>query len=278
MGGDPADRLTVTSTANGVDYLDGVITLREAIEFANAHPGADAIAFAIPESDPNFNATTGEFSIRPTTALPPITEQATIDGYTQPGASPNSNGPGQGDNATIKIALDGVAGPPTATGLEFAAGSGSVVTGLAIHRFLFGVVIRGPSTATSVRGNFLGTDAAGAVAMPNTASVALLLDASDNRIENNLISASGFGIIVGAQSTVSEASHVSGTIITGNYIGTDASGLSALGNGTGILINSSEDSQVGGPAAELANVIAHSTSGPGVLIGSNNASQAWGLT
>ena len=46
-------------------------------------------------------------TIVPATPLPTISGPVTIDGYTQPGASPNTNGPGLGTNAVILIELDG---------------------------------------------------------------------------------------------------------------------------------------------------------------------------
>src|SRR5690349_24377722 len=68
---------TVTGTAD-----TGAGSLRQAILDANAAPGADTIQFAIPGS--------GVQTIRPATLFPVITDAVTIDGYTQPGASPNT--------------------------------------------------------------------------------------------------------------------------------------------------------------------------------------------
>src|SRR5262249_5498665 len=72
----------VVNSANDAD--DGVCdathcSLREAINAANANDGADTITFNIPGS--------GVHTITPSTALPFITGQVTIDGYTQSGAS-----------------------------------------------------------------------------------------------------------------------------------------------------------------------------------------------
>src|SRR5712692_9164441 len=63
----------VCETAPG----NGVCTLRAAIEEANATAATDTIAFNIPGSGP--------YTIRPTSALPTITDPVTIDGTTQPG-------------------------------------------------------------------------------------------------------------------------------------------------------------------------------------------------
>ena len=50
--------------------------MRAAIEEANAYPGADWIRFDIPGAGPH--------TITPSSALPVIAEQATIDGTTEP--------------------------------------------------------------------------------------------------------------------------------------------------------------------------------------------------
>src|SRR5262245_57987709 len=62
----------------------GTCSLRDAITFANANSGADEIDFDIPGS--------GVQTITLLSALPTITGPVTIDGYTQPGSSPNTNG------------------------------------------------------------------------------------------------------------------------------------------------------------------------------------------
>src|SRR5215212_7882175 len=57
-------------------------TLRAAIQEANATSGTDTINFAIP--------TTEDPTIAPASELPKITRTVTINGYSQPGAQPNS--------------------------------------------------------------------------------------------------------------------------------------------------------------------------------------------
>ena len=90
----------------------GAGSLREAINQANDNAGLDDIEFTIPG--------TGPHTIQPTTGLPEITDTVIIDGFTQPGASPNTNPPGLGSNALLMIELDG-------SGAGFA--SGLVITG-----------------------------------------------------------------------------------------------------------------------------------------------------
>lgn len=109
------------------------------------------------------------------TSLPTIDEPLIIDGYTQPGASPNTNGSGLGDNAVLRIELDGSsAGPSNANtnGLVFNTTESSTVRGLAINRFSGnGVDIGGRSTFVEIQGNFIGTDISGTLARGMAAAV-----------------------------------------------------------------------------------------------------------
>ena len=61
----------------------GAGSLRQAILDANGNAGLDTIAFNIPGA--------GVHTISPATALPTITDPVVIDGYSQPGASPNTD-------------------------------------------------------------------------------------------------------------------------------------------------------------------------------------------
>lgn len=64
-------------------------TLRAAIEQANATPGADVINFNIPDTF-GTGVKTINVDALDDSGLPPITDQVTINGYSQPGASPNT--------------------------------------------------------------------------------------------------------------------------------------------------------------------------------------------
>ena len=88
----------------------------------------------------------------------------TIDGYTQPGASANSNGPTQGTNAVILIELDGT-NTGSDGGIDLRTGSdGTVIRGLAINRAGGPCINIEAGSNTIVEGNFLGTDPSGLVA------------------------------------------------------------------------------------------------------------------
>src|SRR5688572_2063382 len=79
----------------------GAGSLRQAIIDANTNPGFDTIDFLIPGSGPH--------TIAPQSALPTLqdTDGALIDGYSQPGASPNTAF--AGNNAVLQIVLNGLA-------------------------------------------------------------------------------------------------------------------------------------------------------------------------
>ena len=108
---------TVTNTADS-----GAGSLRQAILDANAALGADTIAFAIPGS--------GVHTITPTTPLPTITDPVTLNGYTQPGSSPNTLA--VGDDAVLLIELSGLTSGGTGIAIT---GGGSTIRGLVIHNF-----------------------------------------------------------------------------------------------------------------------------------------------
>ncbi len=116
-------------------------TLRAAIQEANKNnnaPTVDKIRFDIP--------TTGVATISPASQLPAINEPATINGYSQPGSSPNTAT--TGTNAVLKIVLDGSEAGGTSHGLVVTA-SNSTVRGLVINNFNSGVRFEGetPSDA-----------------------------------------------------------------------------------------------------------------------------------
>ena len=120
----PAHAATFTVT-NTNDTGPG--SLRQAILDANANAGTDTIDFNIPAvTDSGCNAVTGVCTIQPTSALPTITDPVIIDGYTQPGASSNTNPTGQGLNTVLMIELDGSLAGANSNGLVITAGSSTM--------------------------------------------------------------------------------------------------------------------------------------------------------
>ena len=242
----------------------GTCTLRAAIQQANATGGA-VIHFNISGA--------GVHTIRPVSTLDPITSAVTIDGYSQPGSSPNTLA--VGENAVLTIELDGSLLSGVANGLTIQAG-GCTVKGLVINRFTNPAIVLDAvpgAGGNTVQGNFLGTDPTGTLAEGN-AGIGLWVRSPSNTIggpnpgDRNLITATREGSLTVppdpyATNLAIEGSSAfpsTGNVVQGNYIGTDASGTAALSspNGAaGIVVNTSNSGGVtiGGPAAGASNVI-----------------------
>ena len=102
----PPVALVVNSTNDpGTGVCDATeCTLREAILAANGNfnpQSVDVISFNIPGTPDQVHV------INVASALPAIDQAVTIDGYTQPGATPNSDASGVGSNAQLRIELRG---------------------------------------------------------------------------------------------------------------------------------------------------------------------------
>jgi len=118
--------------------------------------------------------------------------------------------------------------------------------------------IRINASGNRVQGNYIGTDVSGTRPLGNTTGVEVLgpntLIGGPADGAGNLISGNGFGLTLWARDAV----------IQGNYIGTDATGTQAVGNGSGIDFNSGIGTLIGGTTAAERNII----SGNGAGIGS----------
>ena len=283
----------------------GSCTLRAALDEVRALKGRDAIHFAIPGSGPH--------TIRPQSPLPGVAGvgvgfigvaggfggSVVLDGYTQPGSSPNTNDLSQGLNTVLKIEINGAQagfGPSVGgSGFGLAVGSGSVVRGLAINGFgglatvdgSFGLSIR---PGVKVEGNFIGTSVTGDAAVGNTrggifvkrhttafAGGVPITPISGSTIGGaspaaaNLISgnggSSGPGVIgvslAGSEAGISLSG--SGNVVQGNLIGTDITGTLALGNDTAGIFVGNDENLIGGPQPGEGNLIS-GNSGHGVLL------------
>ncbi len=248
-----AATFTVTTTADS-----GLGSLREAIIDANALAGADTIAFNIPGSGPH--------TIQPLSALPVITDPVVIEGYTQPGSSPNTLA--QGDDAVLKIELDGSNAGPGACGLTVTAG-GSTVRGLVVNRFGSHGVLLTDVGANIVAGNFIGTDVSGTVAAGNGRDAVGGGDGGGIFIGHwgpdlpganviggptpdarNVISGNKQGIVIAGSDD---------NQVQGNFIGTDLTGTAAIPNTElgGVAMWGGTGNRVGAPGA--GNLISGNT-------------------
>ena len=158
----------------------------------------NTIDFSIPTSDPGFDATTGVWTITPTSALPTInTNAAIINGYSQTGSSENMLA--HGENAQLTIAING---PALQSDCLEVDQSGSQIRGLDIENFSGGVgVLINAAGNVQVAGCFIGTDPTGKVAAPNGSGVKI--DNSSNLVggplvgDRNVISGNlNYGILI----------------------------------------------------------------------------------
>ncbi len=110
------------------------------------------------------------------------------------------------------------------------------------------------STGVVAQGNLVGTDPTGTVALSNGISGITIAGGSSNLIG---------GTVVGAGNVISGnlgdgiwlTGGATGNLIQGNYIGTDASGGTAVGNTVAGLLVESAGNTVGGSAGGARNVI-----------------------
>ena len=161
-----------------------------------------------------------------------------------------------GTDATGSFAVSNAVGGVILTGATHhntLGGTNALARNIVSGNVSAGVWITGTGVANNtVLGNYVGLNAGGTAALPNTfAGIYLLSGAQSNLIANNAISGN-----------VSEGIRLSGPGVTantvqGNYIGTDATGTSALPNGfLGLSLYSGATSNlIGGMTGAARNVI-----------------------
>jgi Bacterial Ig-like domain (group 3) len=232
----------------------GPDSLRQAMLDANGAGAASTIVFNIPGA--------GVQTIAPLSPLPTITAPVTIDGYTQPGSSPNSLA--EGDNAVLRIELAGTS--TGGDGLTISAG-GTTVRGLVLNRWGTGepasAIVITTDGGDTIEGNFIGTDASGTNPL-GSSNDGVLVQSDGNLIggtepsDRNVISGNyKNGIFVDGGSD---------NLIQGNFMGTDATGTHILSNPgdpandiyIGIKISGS-DNTIGGTTSGAGNVVSGSS-------------------
>lgn len=237
------------------DTGGGECSLRAAIAESNARPhyfqsSVFPIGFDIPG--------TGPFTIQYSISLDVVSAPVAIDGYTQAGASPNTNDLDQGNNAVLQIVLDGtlLSGE---TGLEIKGGN-TTVRGLAISNFGVGISLT-ENGGNTIEGNFIGTNASGTSAAGNgTVGISGIsgntIGGSTNA-DRNIIAKSVTIDGVGATSNV----------VQGNYIGVDATGAVNIGDGTAIIQNGAQNNTV------ISNVLSAGNRGVEITGGGTSGNQ-----
>ncbi len=276
---------SATADSKDADLLDhacaGVCGLRGAIEQANFNctegPNPDpsigtTIRFAIPGA--------GVHTITPTRStasgdahpalLPGIVCPVVLDATSQPGYA-----------GRPLIELDGSASAAAgelAYGLKFTANTlGSVVQGLTVNRWHGpGIAVSGPGGSQAsgfvLRGNFIGTDPTGTVARPNTGqgisvagNVRITIGGTASG-EGNLLSGNGSPGASNGRGIDFGPGDATGSLVQGNFIGTDVSGTKAIPNSAeGIMLNSNLGSLLGGTAPGARNLVS-GNNGNGIAV------------
>jgi hypothetical protein len=245
-----AATFTVTNTDDS-----GPGSLRQAILDANANAGADTIAFDIPGN--------GVHTIQPQTPLPEISDPVTIDGYTQPGSSPNTLA--VGDDAVLLVEVDTL----TAGGLTVSTDN-TVIRGLVLS----GTLVLSSSSVGGhvIRGNFIGTDPTGTLGRGNTSS-GLISTAPNVTIggpapaDRNVISGNATLSIFAANLYLSEnvPGGIAGSVVQGNYLGTNASGTAQVGKTSTNVLVLGDGVTIGGANSGEGNLIS-GTNGYAVVV------------
>jgi len=196
----------------------GVCSLRDAITFANANPGLDAIHFGFPA---------GRHVIQPLSPLPEVTDAAFILGETQPGDG----------SAIVYIELDGSMAGAAADGLRILAGP-SAIAGISIYGFSGNAIVLSGSGQSQVFTTLLGVDGNAQLVHRNIGAAVLISGSSKNQIGvpdtlRNVVEGNGDGVRI-------EGAGADGNVVLGTYIGIDfssASTINPIGNfGDGISV------------------------------------------
>jgi hypothetical protein len=135
------------------------------------------------------------------------------------------------------------------------------------------------TTGNMIRGNYIGTNAAGSAVLSSSNSGVYIRKAPGNSVIGNVVSGNtGFaGIAIcgnltfcGGGDAGTQTSNATGNVVQGNFVGTDATGTAPLGNsGYGVSIDSTPNALIGGDTPGAGNVIAFNGLGtiqPGVIV------------
>jgi fibronectin type 3 domain-containing protein len=238
-------QIVVTNTNN-----DGAGSLRQAIIDANSTAEKSIIEFDIPGDGPH--------RVEPTSRFPQIVNPIVIDGTSQPGW----------EVGNPVIVIDGSDAPIRIEGFNLVNNAHeSEIRGLVIVGYrpgddgMNGFAIVAETNNNIFEGNFIGIDADGETAIPNSRGIQIM-NASNNLIggttaeARNVISGNlSIGVAIFGDQERPGPNSFDNKII-GNYFGTNAAGTSAVGNNDNIQVSQgATNTIIGGLVPEERNII-----------------------
>ena len=235
------DPFTVTTTA-----ALGPGSLFDAVVAANTCAGFDTIRFDIPGTGPHF--------IQPIGLI--VNQPVYIDGYSQPGASPNTSAPDEPNNAQIMIQLDlfeGQGESPTMT----INSTSTTLKGLSITGGDSGdpLLLLGGLGNHTVEGCFIGVAPSGFGSASADTGIEIqsgnnLIGGSTPAAQNVIGNADDHNVLVAS----------AGTDIEGNLIGVRPDGVSSAGTSArGIVVSGGLNNRIGGSTPAQRNVVSGHT-------------------
>ncbi len=244
-----------TQTSDGVcvSNLGGGCSLRAAILQARATSGPDRIEFNIPGAGPH--------TIQLTSRLPTINDTSggiTIDGYTQPGAAPNTAP--LVSNAVIKIQVRGIGDSKGGAAFTISSGANEI-RGLAIYDAFYGVeIVQTLAVGNRLVGNFIGTNAAGTWDINSGFSLGagVWLNNGPTGTVIGTPALADRNVISGNRTVGIKAEHgqTKNNIVQNNIIGMNPAATNALPNNAGFDLQWHSQSQIiGGTGPNEGNLI-----------------------
>jgi parallel beta-helix repeat protein len=246
----PPPGFVVTNT-----NASGPGSFSQAISDANANPGIDTISFNIPGAGPHTIAPASVCTgFGGAIVCIDLTDPVVIDGYTQPGASANTNPITQGSNAVIKIVLN----IPQAIRILAGAG-GSTLRGVVVQNSANNA-IEIWSSGNTIEGNLIRSNSGAAVAVVGVPTGSNNTIGGTTPAARNILSGNGGGVTFGCPGAFFPCfggGSASGNTVQGNFIGTDESGLIASTplQSVGITIDGGSNNLIGGDLPAERNVI-----------------------
>ena len=162
-----------------------------------------------------------------------------------------------GTGITVRNAEDGIVIGGTSSGNTI-GGTTAQDRNLIAGNTYAGINLLAGSTSTTIVGNYVGTDAAGTGALGNLDVGIHIQDSSGNVVGGTTVASRNLIAGNAGDGIALSGAGASANQILGNYVGTDVSGMSSLGNdGIGISLNSGANTNtIGGDLGTAGNLVA----------------------